>query len=139
MGTHVNIEPITGWKLAFNRLLQFGGGPRKVTLGDIVKGFVDPASNDNSHSADERDSELGDQLASITTSYRLDRGFPVEIYAELAGEDTQGQSNFSLGNQATGFGVYIPRINDNTAFRYEYNRFKTGWYTNHNYMYGKSC
>lgn len=138
LGTHVNIEPINGWKLGFNRLLQFGGGPRKVTLGDIVKGFVDPASNDNSHSADERDSELGDQLASITTSYRLDRGFAVEIYAELAGEDTQGESNFSLGNQATGFGVYIPRINDNTAFRYEYNRFKTGWYTNHSYMYGNT-
>lgn len=138
LGTHINIEPVNGWKLGFNRLLQFGGGPRKVSFGDIVKGFIDPAAHDNAYSQDERDAELGDQLASITTSYRFGIDMPVEIYAELAGEDTQGQSNLSLGNQATGFGVFLPKISQNIAFRYEYNRFKTGWYTNHNYRFGNT-
>jgi len=138
LGMHINIEPIDDWKLGFNRLFQFGGGPRKVSLGDILKGFVDPATNDNSFSQVEQDSELGDQLASINTSYRLNVDFPVEIYAELAAEDTQGQSNLSLGNQATAFGIFLPKINNNIALRYEYNRFKTSWYTNHNYIFGNT-
>ena len=125
LGMHINIEPIQGWKLGFNRLFQFGGGPRKVTLGDIFEGFIDPVSKDNSFSKAELDSELGDQLASINTSYRFNTDLPVEIYAELAAEDTQGQSNLSLGNQATGFGIFVPNLNHNTALRYEYNRFKT--------------
>lgn len=138
LGTHINLEPVNGWKLGFNRLLQFGGGPRKVSFGDILRGFINPAKNDNAYSHDERDDELGDQLASITTSYRFGIDFPVEIYAELAGEDTQGQSNLSLGNQATGFGLFLPKVHENIAFRYEYNRFKTGWYTNHNYRFGNT-
>jgi hypothetical protein len=138
LGTHINMEPINGWKLGFNRLMQFGGGPREVSFGDVVRGFIDPAAKDNSYSKDDRDAELGDQLASVTTSYHFGIDFPVEIYAELAGEDTQGQSNLSLGNQATGFGVFLPKIIENLAFRYEYNRFKTGWYTNHNYRFGNT-
>ena len=94
--------------------------------------------DDNSFSKVEQDSELGDQLASINTSYRLNMDFPVEIYAELAAEDTQGQSNLSFGNQATAFGIFLPKINNNIAFRYEYNRFKTSWYTNHNYALGNT-
>lgn len=137
LGTHLSIEPVEGWKLGFNRILQFGGGPRKVSMGDIVKGFIDPATNDNSYTQEEQDTELGDQIASITSSYRFNKGFPIEIYAELAGEDTQGQSNLSLGNQATNVGIFLPNIN-NIAFRYEYNRFKTSWYTNHNYSFGNT-
>ena len=62
----------------------------------------------------------------------------MELYAELAGEDTQGKSNFSLGNQATSFGVFLPKINKNIDLRYEYNRFKTSWYTNHMFAYGNT-
>lgn len=138
LGMHINLEPIDGWKLGFNRILQFGGGPRKVTLGNFLKAFVDPVSNDNSFTVEQRKTEFGDQLASITTSYAFDRYLPMEIYAELAAEDTQGQSNLSLGNQATSFGIFIPRINENITFRYEYNRFKTSWYTNHNYVFGNT-
>jgi len=138
IGTHVSIEPLDGWKLGFNRIMQFGGGPRKVSTGDILKAFFDPAGNDNSHTQEERDAELGDQLASLTTSYSFNRELPIEIYAELAGEDTQGESNFNLGNQATNLGIFLPQIYHNFALRYEYNRWKTAWYTNHNYKYGNT-
>lgn len=138
LGTHVSIEPMEGWKLGFNRLLQFAGGPRKVSMGDILKAFIDPATNDNSYTLEERKSEFGDQMASITSSYQFKIGLPVEVYAELAGEDTQGESNFSLGNQATSLGIFLPQINKNIDLRYEYNRFKTSWYTNHMYAYGNT-
>ena len=138
LGTHVSIEPINGWKLGFNRMLQFGGGPRNVSFGDILKAFIDPATKDNSYTQDQRKTEFGDQIASVTSSYRFTTGVPMEIYAELAGEDTQGGSNFSLGNQATSFGVYWPKVNQNIDLRYEYNRFKTAWYTNHMFAYGNT-
>ena len=130
LGTHLSIEPVDGWKLGFNRILQFGGGPRKVSFGDILRAFIDPASNDNSYTSEQKKTEFGDQIASITSSYRFGMDFPIEIYAELAGEDTQGGSNFSLGNQATNLGIFVPQINNNIALRYEYNRWKTAWYTN---------
>ena len=138
LGTHLSIEPMDGWKLGFNRMLQFGGGPRKVSFGDILKAFIDPATNDNSYTPEQRKTEFGDQMASITSSYRFSSRVPVEVYAELAGEDTQGGNNFSLGNQATSFGIYTPNISHNIDLRYEYNRFKTLWYTNHMYAYGNS-
>jgi len=138
LGTHLSIEPLDGWKLGFNRIMQFGGGPRKVSVGDILKGFFDPAGNDNAYSQDETDTELGDQLASLTTGYSFNTELPIEVYAELAGEDTEGGSNLSLGNQATNFGIFLPQLYNNFALRYEYNRWKTAWYINHNYAYGNT-
>ncbi|MGB1290215.1 MAG: capsule assembly Wzi family protein, partial [Porticoccaceae bacterium] len=126
------------WTLGFNRILQFGGGPREVSAGDIVNAFFDPAANDNSYSSEERATEFGDQMASVTSSYRLNADMPIEIYAELAGEDTQGGSNLSLGNQATNLGVFIPKLSDKVALRYEYNRYKTAWYTHHLYAFGNT-
>lgn len=138
LGTHLSIEPLDGWKLGFNRLLQFGGGPREVSVGDILNAFFDPAGNDNSYSQEEREGEFGDQLASVTTSYSFGTELPIEIYAEIAGEDTQGGSNLSLGNQATNFGIFLPQLYNDFALRYEYNRWKTLWYTNHLYANGNT-
>jgi hypothetical protein len=138
IGTHLSISPTESWTLGFNRMLQFGGGPREVSTGDIVKAFFDPVANDNSYSSEQRATEFGDQMASVTSSYRVNLGMPIEIYAELAGEDTQGGSNLSLGNQATNLGIFIPQVRDKFALRYEYNRHKTAWYTHHLYAFGNT-
>lgn len=138
IGTHLSLSPAESWTLGFNRILQFGGGPREVSAGDIVNAFFDPAANDNSYSSEERATEFGDQMASVTSSYRLNADMPIEIYAELAGEDTQGGSNLSLGNQATNLGVFIPQFSDKVALRYEYSRYKTVWYTHHLYAFGNT-
>ncbi len=138
IGTHLGFEPLSGWKIGFNRIMQFGGGPREVSFSDIVRAFFDPAANDNISDDLSRDEEFGDQIASVTSSIYFDWGLPIEIYAELAGEDTQGSSNFSLGNQATNFGIYLPQLSQKYSARYEYNRWKTGWYTNHNYKFGNT-
>jgi hypothetical protein len=138
IGTHLSLSPTESWTLGFNRMLQFGGGPREVSASDIINAFFDPAANDNSYSAEERATEFGDQMASVTSSYRLHLGMPIEIYAELAGEDTQGGSNLSLGNQATNLGIFMPHINPKVALRYEHSRYKTGWYTHHLYKFGNT-
>jgi hypothetical protein len=138
IGTHLSISPTKSWTLGFNRMLQFGGGPREVSTGDIVNAFFNPVKHDNSFSEDEITTEFGDQMASVTTSYQLNRGMPIEIYAELAAEDTQGHSNFSLGNQAINLGIFMPQISDKIALRYEFNRYKTAWYVNHLYAFGNT-
>ena len=138
IGTHLSLSPTESWTLGFNRMLQFGGGPREVSTGDIINAFFEPAGNDNSYTPEERAAEFGDQMASVTSSYRFNRGMPIELYAELAGEDTQGGSNLSLGNQATNLGIFMPQVNDKFALRYEYSRYKTAWYTHHLYAFGNT-
>ncbi len=134
MGTHISVEPLKGWKLGFNRILHFGGGPREVSTKDIAKAFFDPAGNDNTGT----DNEFGDQIASVTSLFAFDWVLPAELYFEYGGEDTQGSSNYSLGNQVHSVGLHLPRVTNNIAVRYEYNKWKTAWYTNHNYKFGNT-
>ncbi len=138
IGTHLSVSPTESWTLGFNRILQFGGGPREVSTTDIINAFFNPVKHDNSFSEDEKATEFGDQMASVTTSYKLNRGVPIEIYAELAAEDTQGHSNFSLGNQSINLGIFMPQISEKIALRYEFNRYKTAWYVNHLYAFGNT-
>ncbi|MFY8274374.1 capsule assembly Wzi family protein [Pseudoalteromonas sp. SSDWG2] len=137
-GTHISFEPLEGWKVGLNRIMQFGGGPREVGFSDVVDAFFDPAGSDNSYSEQERDTELGDQLASVTSSFYFDWGMPTELYFEYGGEDTQGGTNTSLGNQVTSFGVYLPELTSSISARYEYNKWKTAWYTNSLYRFGNT-
>jgi hypothetical protein len=138
IGTHLSLSPTESWTLGFNRMLQFGGGPREVGITDLFNAFFNPVKHDNSFAKEERPTEVGDQLASITSSYQLNSRMPIEIYAELAAEDTRDHSNFDLGNQAINFGVFLPKISDKFALRYEFNRFQKGWYTNHFYAFGNT-
>jgi hypothetical protein len=138
IGTHLSLRPTESWTLGFNRMLQFGGGPREVSTGDIINAFFDPAANDNTSTPEERATEFGDQMASATSSYRLNRGMPIEIYAELAGEDTKRGNNRGVGNQAVSLGIFMPKISDKIALRYEFNRYKTLWYVHHLYALGNT-
>ena len=138
IGTHLSISPTESWTLGFNRMLQFGGGPREVSTGDIVNAFFDPAANDNASTPEERAKEFGDQMASATSSYRFNAGMPIEVYAELAGEDTKRGNNRGVGNQAINLGIFMPQISDKIALRYEFNRYKTLWYVHHLYALGNT-
>ena len=134
-GTHISIEPVSGWKIGLNRMMQFGGGPRKVDFSDVVKAFFDPVGNDNSEMVDGGvDSELGDQWASLTTSFNFNWGMPAELYFEYAGEDTNNHNNWQLGNLATSAGFFLPTLTSNIALRYEYTKMEDSWYTNRIYQ-----
>ncbi len=129
-GTHLSIEPIDGWKIGVNRMMQFGGGPRKVSMKDVFKAYFDPAGNDNSGLAGGPDNELGDQWATITSSLRTNWVLPVEWYFETGGEDTREHKNYQFGNVANSFGVFIPQLTDRMTFRYEHTNMHSEWYVN---------
>lgn len=137
-GLHFSFSPLDNWTIGLNRTLQFGGGKRSVDFGDFFEALFDPAGKDNVDGSDGTDPnfEFGNQQASITTKWNTHLWTPISLYAELAGEDTQGGSNFSLGNQATSFGIYLPSLTDEISLRYEFSDWTTNWYTHPLYQSG---
>ena len=134
-GTHISIEPVDGWKIGLNRMMQFGGGPREVNAGDVFKAFFDPAGQDNSKLAGGPDNELGDQFASVTSVINFNWGMPAELYFEYGGEDTKEHKNYELGNIVYNLGLFLPIVTDDLAVRYEYTSMHSLWYKN--YIYPK--
>ncbi|TMN74510.1 hypothetical protein CWB85_01180 [Pseudoalteromonas sp. S1727] len=138
-GTHISIEPVSGWKIGLNRMMQFGGGPREVGFSDVVKAFFDPAGNDNGELAGGPDNELGDQFASITNVINFNWGMPIELYFEYGGEDTKEHKNYQFGNIVYSYGVFLPQITNDLSLRYEYTNMHAQWYRNYIYpTYGNT-
>jgi len=148
MATHFSIEPFTGWTIALNRTMQFGGGSREVDFGSIVDAFIDPVSSDNTESSSfegcestqKNLCEFGNQLASLQTRLNFPGEIPFSIYGEYAGEDTAKHSNFRLGNIAVSAGINVPYIplNDlgHLAVTVEASTWQNGWYSHHIYLDG---
>ncbi|WP_105167116.1 capsule assembly Wzi family protein [Pseudoalteromonas sp. T1lg23B] len=132
-GTHLSIEPIEGWKIGLNRMMQFGGGPREVSGSDVLKAYFDPAGNDNKGNGVSQDSELGDQWATLTSTLQTNFYTPIEWYLEYGGEDTKNHSNYQFGNTVASFGVYLPQLSKTTTLRYEYTNMHSLWYVNEIY------
>jgi len=132
-GTHLSIEPIDGWKIGVNRMMQFGGGPRKVSMKDVFKAYFDPAGNDNNGLTGSFDSELGDQWVTITSIFRTNWILPMEWYLETGGEDTREHKNYQFGNLVDSYGVFIPSLFEDIALRYEYTKMSKRWYVHHIY------
>ncbi|BBN80771.1 hypothetical protein PA25_07560 [Pseudoalteromonas sp. A25] len=132
-GTHISIEPIEGWTIGLNRMMQFGGGPRKVSTSDIIKAYFDPAGSDNKTAQLSQDAELGDQWATITSTVQTNFYTPAEWYFEYGGEDTKGHKNYQFGNTVASFGLYLPQLTSNTTLRYEYTNMHSLWYENEIY------
>lgn len=132
-GTHLSIEPIEGWKIGVNRMMQFGGGPRKVSMKDVFKAYFDPAGNDNSGLTGSVDKELGDQWVTITSSLRTNFITPVEWYLETGGEDTREHKNYQFGNVANSFGMFFPQLTRSMTLRFEHTNMHRLWYVHHIY------
>lgn len=132
-GMHFSIEPLRGWSLGFNRLMQFGGGARGgKSLGDLLDAFFDPARFDNAAGVNE----FGNQAASITSRLLIPGDKAVAVYAEYAGEDTSRSTDWRLGNAALAFGLHIPRLKPNLDWRFEFNEWQNGWYVHSIYQDG---
>ncbi|HBW96990.1 MAG TPA: hypothetical protein DEF74_01655 [Pseudoalteromonas sp.] len=136
-GLHTSFAVTDNLTIGLSRLMQFGGGPRSVTLKDFAEGFFTPGSKDNitTSDAEEVDAnyELGDQLGSITFEYNNSiYSLPYEFYAEVALEDTLGGSR----NNAYSFGLYLPFIANNHSLRFEHSNWQKGWYASSIYKDG---
>ena len=137
-GLHTSFAATDNLTIGLSRLMQFGGGPRSVTLKDFAEGFFDPGGKDNITRADaeevDANFELGDQLGSITFEYNNSLfNLPYELYGEVALEDTLGGGS---RNNAYSFGLYLPFIANNHSLRFEHSNWQLGWYANSIYQDG---
>ena len=134
-GIHLGFNPITGFAIGFNRLLQYGGGDRDESFSGLYDAFIDAQNNDN---IDREGRDFGNQLSSVTTRYTFTEGFPFSVYIEYAGEDTSRSSSFHLGNSALMIGLHLPKLTRNLDFVFEHAEWQNSWYINTNYGDGLS-
>ncbi len=98
-GLHLSIEPLAGWSIGVSRIMQYGGGEREDSLGDLFNAFFNPAERDNTGPASTGD--FGNQVGVVHVAVRARRSrCPMAVYFEFAGEDTSRSTNFRLGNSA---------------------------------------
>jgi len=131
-GMHLSIEPVSGWSLGFNRLMQYGGGDRPDSFSDLMDAFFDPAKFDNKVDGQE----FGNQLASITSTWLMPGPLPAAVYFEYAGEDTSASSNYHLGNVALSGGVHFPTLWQKYDLTLEVSEWQNGWYVHGIYQDG---
>jgi hypothetical protein len=128
-GLHLSIEPFPGWSLGVSRIMQYGGGDREDSLGDMLDAFFNPSDADNTGTPEE----FGNQLASLTTQFTIGEPLPLAVYFEYAGEDTSTLSNLRLGNSALSAGIAFPQLGRRFAATFELTEWQNGWYVHHIY------
>ncbi|WKE65810.1 capsule assembly Wzi family protein [Gallaecimonas kandeliae] len=137
-GLHLSFQPLPGWALGVNRVMQYGGGARGGKgLSDIFSAFFRPGHSDNtSNGGLTTDQEFGNQAASITSRFIFPGETPFSVYFEYGGEDTSGGSNFRLGNAALSGGIHFPRLWQDFDLTLELSEWQNGWYVHHIYQDG---
>jgi hypothetical protein len=133
-GLHVSIQPLPGWSLGVSRVMQYGGGERNDSFGDMIRAFFDPSDYDNTVEGNQ--AEFGNQVASLTSRFIVQGAVPFAVYFEYAGEDTSTLSNLRLGNSALSAGIDFPLIGKNLGLTFEISEWQNGWYVHHIYQDG---
>ena len=130
LGIHMSFNPVDGFAIGFNRLLQHGGADRPDSPTNLYNALFNTKETDNSGYGGN---DFGNQQSSVTTRYTFAGYFPVAIYMEYAGEDTSASSDAHLGNSALMFGIHMPRLTRNLDLTIETAEWQNAWYTNSNY------
>jgi hypothetical protein len=131
-GLHISLEPVPGWAIGFNRLMQYGGGERPDSFSDFANAFFDPVGEDNTGT----DADFGNQLASITSRFIVPGRVPAAVYFEYAGEDTSESRAYQLGNASLLAGVHLPKLGRALDLTVELGEWQNGWYVHHIYQDG---
>ena len=129
-GTQLSIEPIPGWSLGINRLLQYGGGsglPRSAHF--LLSDFFKPSGLNQSQ---------GNQQASYVSRFIYPGKTPFAIYAQYAGEDNSDGGSYLLGNTSLSVGIDLPRIGPYFDATFEIAEWQNIWYVHNIFLDGMS-
>jgi hypothetical protein len=137
-GFHLSLEPMRGWSLSASRVLQFAGGERKRSAGDLFNALILPTRYDNISDSLSSDDQFGNQVASLTSKFLFPARQPFAIYFEYAGEDGSRAEGWRLGNVSLSAGIDIPRLWNRFDLTYEVSDWQNGWYVNGVYPQGTS-
>jgi hypothetical protein len=136
-GLHLATEPVPGWSLGFNRIMQYGGGARNTnSFSDIFDAFFQPSKYDNADAQLSLDDQFGNQAASFTSRFIYPGRVPFSVYFEYAGEDTSRGKNYLLGNTDLSAGIHFPRLFRRFDLTYEISEWQNNWYIHGVYQDG---
>lgn len=133
LGLHLSIEPLAGFAIGINRLMQYGGANRDESVNGLMKAFFRPRKNDNLNIEEDGEhdgADFGNQLLSVTTRYTFVGDFPMSVYMMYAGEDTSSAAVAALGNTSLMLGLHMPMLTSKLNFTYEYASWQNAWYVN---------
>jgi hypothetical protein len=125
-GLHIGIEPASGWSLAANRALVFGGGAAGgQSITDIFNAFFNPSKSQSTGFAGGK--PIGKQEASITSQFIFPGAVPFTVYFEYAGNDTADGRNYLLGKPDLSAGIHFPHLGP-FDLTYEISEWQETWY-----------
>lgn len=136
-GVHLQLEPVSGFAVAVNRVLQFGGGDRGgVSFRDFFNALYRTDEVENIGGGLGRDEQFGNQVASVTTRMVYPGATPLSLYFEFGGEDRSYSGRNRLGNSVLSAGVDFPALWRNYDLTYEVSDWQNAWYTHGVYRDG---
>lgn len=129
-GAQLSIEPIAGWSIGVNRLLQYGGGAGLPTSGRfLLRDFFRPSGLSQTQ---------GNQQASYVSRFILPSKTPAAVYFQYGGEDNSNGGSYLLGSPAISAGVDFPRVLRYFDFTYEISEWSNIWYVHNIFLNGTS-
>jgi hypothetical protein len=133
-GIQVGIEPVSGYAIAINRVMQYGGGARG---GGSASEFFDALfHNSNQPDVAGQSEEFGNQVASLTSSILFPAAIPFAVHAEYAGEDNAYSGPYLLGATNFSLGIDFPLLWKSFDFSFEVSEWQNDWYVHHLYPEG---
>jgi hypothetical protein len=131
-GLQLGIEPASGFALAANRLVQYGGGARNTGRLSQFREEVFETGN----RADVTGTEASNRLASLTSSLLFPGKVPFAVRIEYAGEDNSYSGSYRLGATNLSLGLDFPKLWDHYDFSYEVSEWQNDWYVHPIYPAG---
>ena len=127
VGLHIGIEPEnSGWALAGNRIMVYGGGAAGgQSISDVLKAFFNPTKAQTTGFGGE--AVIGKQEASITSSLMFPGRVPFSVYTEFAGNDSASGNHFFFTKTVISEGIQIPRIGP-FDLTFEISEWQPTWY-----------
>lgn len=127
-GLHLAIEPEdSGWSLAANRILVFGGGAAGgQSISGILEAFFDPSKSQTTGFGTTAD-VVGKQEAEITSRFIFPGRVPFSVYFEFAGNDTAGGDKLLFSKTDLSAGIQFPRVGP-FDITYEFSEWQPTWY-----------
>jgi len=127
-GAQFSIEPLPGWSLGVNRLLEYGGASDLPDSAHfLLNDFFKPSGTSQTQ---------GNQQASYVSRFIYPGATPFAVYFQYAGEDTSDGGSYLLGNAALTAGIDFPRLWHHFDLTYEYSEWQNNWYVHYIYLDG---
>jgi hypothetical protein len=137
-GIQLGIEPVPGYGLTLNRVMQYGGGDRGgVNLSRLRQAFFNSNSVEiNLPDGTFGQQEFGNQIASVAGTMQFPGRVPFSVSIEYAGEDNAYAGDTRLGDTALSLGLDFPVLWKRFDLRYEVSEWQNRWYVHHIYPQG---